>query len=114
MVKARSTELSAEATTPVVISQGSGRLRLRLSQRYSGWDAEALVTAAELDSGDGGNDCRWETQGYAGRWKCEVAIWLTLPCLYRLVMAAEESSLPFFAMLSEIGLLAFLHSKILN
>ena len=88
-----------------------GRLGLRLSQRYSGWDAEALVTAAELDSGDGSNDSRWETQGYVGRWKCEVAIWLTLPCLYRRCTATEESSLPVFAKLSEFGLLAFLHSK---
>ena len=103
MVKARSAALSAEATTPVVISQGSGRLSLRLSQRYSGWDAEALVTAAELDSGDGGYDSRWETQGYVGRWKCEVVIWLTLPCLYRLVMAAEESFLRLFATPSEFG-----------
>ena len=35
---------SAETTTPAVISQGSGRaqegLKLRLSQRYSGWGSK--------------------------------------------------------------------------
>ena len=72
----------------------------------------ALVTAAAEEasggsdtrsSGDGGSDSWWETQGYAGRWKCEVVIWLTLPCLYRLVMAAEESFLRLFATPSEFG-----------
>ena len=68
----------------------------------------ALVTAAAEKDGSG---LRWVVRARLGGGKCKSGILANPPCLYRRCTAAEESSLPFFAKLSEFGLLAFLHSK---
>ena len=53
-MRARSAALSAEATNPVVISQGSGKLRLRLGCRDGGGSDMQDTAALECWARKGG------------------------------------------------------------
>ena len=87
-------------SAPAMISQGFGRLRLRLRLRYSSWDAG--TAAVKAGTGGTGHGCYREkwlraslggqgtataellTQGTAGRGRMQSGILANpLPCLYR-------------------------------
>ena len=84
MVKARSAALSAEATTPAVISQGSGRAQATAQSEVQwlgletlNWGAGSLVTVAEEASGGRAGlraRLRWELRARLGGGECEVTI----------------------------------------
>ena len=92
---------------------------MAVARARSGCALGVAVTAAAIAGSDGadggyghGSDEGWKgqgtaaeavgggkngTQGKAGREEnCEVTFWLTLPCLYKLVTAAEGSFPPNF------------------